>query len=84
MQDLIQRVRRFVAQPWRMALCTLLLVGSAHASGQEAAGRRYLPDRSDEDWSFLRDAPRIDLWDRLKIIPLGREGRFVTLSGEPR
>jgi hypothetical protein len=83
-QDLIQRVWRFVAQPRRMALCMLLLVGSAHASAQEAAGRRYLPDRSDEDWSFLKDAPRIDPWDRLKFIPLGREDRFLTLSGEAR
>jgi Alginate export len=83
-QDLIHRVWRFVARRRTIAACILLLIGSAHASGQEAPGRRYLPDRSDENWSFLKEAPKTDLWDRLKFIPLGREDWFVTLSGEVR
>ena len=65
-----------------MAVCVLVLI--ADASGQETAGRRYMPDRSDEDWSFLKSAPKTDLWDRVKFIPLGREDWFVTLSGEVR
>ena len=84
MQDLIQWVWWVVARPRMVAVCMMVLVGSAYANGQEAAVRRYLPDRSDEDWSFLKDAPKIDLWDRLKFIPLGREDWFVTLSGEVR
>ncbi|MCI0537780.1 MAG: alginate export family protein [Verrucomicrobiales bacterium] len=42
-------------------------------------------DRSDEDWSFLCDpALRADPWDPVKYIPLGREGWFLSLSGEFR
>ena len=59
----------------------LLLPVSARA---QTPSRSYLPDAADEDWSFLKDAPRIDRWDRVKYIPLGREDWFVTLSGEVR
>ena len=50
----------------------------------QVPSRRYLPDPADEDWSFLKDAPRIDRWDRVKYLPLGREDWFITLSGEVR
>jgi hypothetical protein len=45
---------------------------------------RYLPDAADEDWSFLKTAPKTDLWDPVKYISLGREDWFMTLSGEIR
>ena len=60
----------------------LLLVGTPAAS--QSPPRGYLPDPSDEDWSFLKDGPKTDFWDRLKYIPLGRDNWFVTLSGEGR
>ena len=59
----------------------LLLPVSARA---QMPSRSYLPDPADEDWSFLKDAPRLDRWDRVKYLPLGREDWFVTLNGEVR
>jgi Alginate export len=63
------------------ALLLPLLGGAALA---QTPVRSYLPDAADEDWSFLKDAPRTDPWDRVKYIPLGREDWFITLSGEVR
>jgi hypothetical protein len=63
------------------ALVAALIAAPPAASGQV---RSYLPDRSDEDWSFLKDAPKVDFWDALKYIPLGGEDWFLTLSGEVR
>jgi len=34
---------------------------------------RYLPDAADQDWSFLKNAPKTDIWDPVKYIRLGRE-----------
>ena len=53
-------------------------------SQQAPAVRIYLPNRADEDWSFLRDGSKRDFWDSLKYIPLGGENRYLTLSGEIR
>jgi hypothetical protein len=61
-----------------------LVLSAAPTLGQEANQRRYLTDRSDEDWSFLKNAQKIDLWDPLKYIPFGDSGGFATLSGEVR
>jgi hypothetical protein len=67
---------------YRALLLTSTLATPALA--QQTDARRYLPDRADEDWSFLKDAPRTDIWDPLKYIPVGDGDRFVTLSGEMR
>ena len=61
-----------------------LTVLAADAQQPQQQQRRYLPDSSDEDWSFLKDAPKSDVWDPLKYIPFSREGWFMTLSGEVR
>jgi hypothetical protein len=66
------------------AVCLLLLTLATSAAAQDRPARGYLPDRSDEDWSFLKDTPKADLWDAVKYIPLGGDDRFVTLSGEVR
>src|SRR5262245_3183869 len=52
----------------------------------ESAGRpAYLQLRYNEDWSFFRDeSKRGDPLDRIKYIPLGREGWYVTVGGEVR
>jgi hypothetical protein len=52
----------------------------------ESAGRpAYLQLRYNEDWSFLRgESERRDALDRIKYIPLGREGWYVTVGGEAR
>jgi len=45
----------------------------------------YRLDRSEEDWSFLRDASfRADPWDPIKYIPLGRNDWYLSLGGEVR
>jgi hypothetical protein len=47
--------------------------------------RTYSLLREDENWSFLKDTSlRQDPWDRLKYIPLGPQGWFVTVGGEAR
>ena len=61
----------------------LLSIGTS-AAAQEQPTRTYLPDRADEDWSFLRDAPATDFWDPAKYVRLGRQDWFMTLSGEVR
>ena len=66
----------------RMVLTLLMLLGTSIAVHGQS--RAYQSDPADEDWSFLKDAPRTDAWDRLKYIPLGRDGWFTTLSGEVR
>jgi hypothetical protein len=65
--------------------------GQGSNSYQRTAGefRRpvYLPlDRSEEDWSFLKDPElRTDPWDRLKYIALrNAPGWYLTLAGEER
>src|SRR5258708_28616431 len=45
----------------------------------------FQPFRYDENWSFLSDSShRTDWLDRLKYIPLGPSGWFVSLGGEIR
>jgi hypothetical protein len=69
----------------RVTSCILpILLGAKLAAAQPAIARVYLPDRADEDWSFLKDAPKVDVWDPLKYLPLGRDDWFVTLSAEVR
>jgi hypothetical protein len=70
-----------------LLLIVLVLVATAgRVAAQDVPARRYLPDTSDEDWSFLATAPHIDLWDPLKYIRLRDDDDdwFVTLSGEVR
>src|SRR5580704_8867424 len=65
--------------------------GQANNSHQTTADQFkrpvYLPlDRSEEDWSFLKD-PELptDPWDRLKYIALrNAPGWYLTLAGEER
>lgn len=67
------------------AILALFLAAAATAAQDAPPGRpQYLPDPSDEDWSFLKSAPRTDIWDPIKYIRLGREDWFMTLSGEIR
>lgn len=40
--------------------------------------------RFDEDWSFLRCAPRADRWDRIKYIPLHLHDGYLSLGGDIR
>src|SRR6476660_1778146 len=45
----------------------------------------YLPQRYDEDWSYLRDeSKRTDALDVVKYIPLNDRGWYVSLGGEAR
>ncbi|HXW07771.1 MAG TPA: alginate export family protein [Vicinamibacterales bacterium] len=67
-----------------IAVFIAVLLAATPGAAQQELSRTYLPDRADEDWSFLKDAPRIDIWDPLKYVPLGREDWFLTLSGEVR
>jgi hypothetical protein len=78
-------IARCAGMPARALVAGFLMlhVLSVSAAAQTPA-RIYLPDPADEDWSFLKEAPKIDPWDRLKYIPLGRDDWFMTLSGEVR
>ena len=47
--------------------------------------RTYSLLREDENWSFLKESSlQQDPWDRLKYIPLGHDGWFLTIGGEAR
>jgi len=71
-----------------LALAFALTV--AHAQTDQIASsvapvRTYSLLRENEDWSFLKNPSlRQDPWDRLKYIPLGPEGWFLTIGGEAR
>src|SRR5262245_27269099 len=46
---------------------------------------QYLPQRYDEDWSYLRDhSKQLDSLDKLKFIPLNDRGWYVSVGGEAR
>ena len=62
----------------------MLALVSVYAAAQESQTRVYRPNTADEDWTFLKTSPKIDFWDPVKYIPLGREDRSLTLSGEFR
>ena len=64
-------------------LAALMQLTAAAAAAQDPA-RVYRPNPADEDWSFLKDAPRADIWDPAKYIRLGRDDWFMTASGEIR
>lgn len=78
------RMRRAgVAVAMSLSLASL---ASAQTESPGEARPSYRPQRSEEDWSFLRDASRRrDRWDPIKFIPLGPDGEVsVTLGGELR
>jgi hypothetical protein len=64
----------------RLALVVLAAVAFAQENRPA-----FQPFRYDENWSFLADGSRRTDWlDRLKYIPLGPSGWFVSLGGELR
>ena len=41
--------------------------------------------RDEEDWSFLKEHPRVDKWDSIKFIPIGwPDASYLSLGGEVR
>ncbi|HEY1483674.1 MAG TPA: alginate export family protein [Candidatus Acidoferrum sp.] len=76
---------------WAITLILPAAFGQANNSHQTTWGEFkrpvYVPfDRSEEDWSFLRDPElRTDLWDPIKYIALrNTPGWYLTLAGEER
>lgn len=82
---------------WHVVLLTACILAAPECYGQRPAGPAdehagaatkrptYQLDRSEENWSLLRDPTlRTDPWDRLKYLPLGRAGWYLTLGGETR
>jgi hypothetical protein len=59
---------------------------SAQSAADDPARPAYRQQRSEEDWSFLRDASRRrDWWDPIKFVPLRADNTwYVTLGGEFR
>lgn len=72
-----------MCHPHALMTAALIVLCAASADAQQVQ-RAYLPDRGDEDWSFLKTAARTDFWDPVKYVRLGREDWFLTLSGEVR
>jgi Alginate export len=74
--------------PWLfviIASCFFQLRAQAPASSPTPLPPPYLPQRYDEDWSYLRDErKRTDRFDRLKNISLNDQGWYVSLGGEAR
>jgi hypothetical protein len=66
-----------------LVACTIALAATV-AAAQEAPPVVYRPNPADEDWTFLKNAPKTDIWDPLKYIKLGPEDWSLTLSGEFR
>jgi alginate export protein len=68
----------------RTILVVVFVLVSVHAAAQDSQTRVYRSNTADEDWTFLKTAPKTDFWDPIKYIPLGRDDRSLTLSGEFR
>ena len=54
------------------------------AAAQGVPANPYRLNAADEDWTFLKTAPKTDFWDPVKYIALGPEDWSLTLSGEIR
>jgi len=67
-------------------LATFLLLANDARAGDAPLRPKFLVSRQDEDWSALRDPElRSNLFDRVKFIPLNRDGSsWLTLGGEAR
>src|SRR4030095_7195977 len=64
-----------------IASCFVQLRAQAPASSPTPLPPPYLPQRYDEDWSYLRDeSKRTDRLDRLKNISLNDRGWYVSLG----
>jgi alginate export protein len=73
---------------WTIAIAAATNIARAQTDPAVASAdpvRAYSLLREDEDWSFLKD-PGLsnDPWDRVKYIPLGSDGWFLTIGGEVR
>lgn len=74
----------------KRSLCLMLATFLPLTNNVRAADAPPRPEilamRQEEDWSALRDpALRTDLFDRVKFIPLNRDGSsWLTLGGEAR
>lgn len=68
------------------AIASAFFFLSSNLPAQDGAVvRSYQTNAANEDWSFLRDASKkADFWDPLKYVRIGRDDRFLTLSGEIR
>ena len=44
----------------------------------------YTPVRWNEDYSYLKNAPDADFFDRIKYIPLGVDDWYLSLGGQLR
>jgi hypothetical protein len=73
---------------WVFALAGALAVAQAQSDQTESPAepvRTYTLLAEDEDWSFLKDPSlRQDPWDRLKYIPLGTDGWYLSIGGGMR
>jgi hypothetical protein len=59
--------------------------GTSAKAAVKGPARIYLPNRAEEDWSFLADSKyRSDFYDPLKYIALGKEAWYLSLGGEVR
>jgi hypothetical protein len=69
-----------------VAIVFALMVTRATAQDAPSAAQAspYRPNTADEDWTFLKTAPKTDWWDPIKYTPLGREDWSLTLGGELR
>ncbi|MGH9145545.1 MAG: alginate export family protein, partial [Vicinamibacterales bacterium] len=68
----------------RTILVGVCLLAAANVAAQPAPQRVYRPNAADEDWTFLKTAPKTDPWDSVKYIALGPEDWSLSLSGEFR
>lgn len=54
------------------------------ASAQSVPANPYRLNAADEDWTFLKNAPKTDFWDPIKYIELEPEDWSLSISGEIR
>jgi hypothetical protein len=79
-----------VLQRLMVVVSGMMLLGfplAACADAEKAAvhPQGYSLNRADEDYSYLRAAPRTDLWDPIKYLPLNDTGSwYLSLGGEAR
>jgi alginate export protein len=67
-----------------VTLLALVLCTAAPAQGQNAPANPYRLNAADEDWTFLKNAPKTDFFDPIKFIELPLEDWSLSLGGEIR
>ena len=87
-QSVMRRTSHVVGVAVLTATTSLLQAQPAPApalvKAQQSTPPPYTVPRWNEDWSYLRTAPKSDFFDPVKYIPIGDDGAYLSIGGQAR